>query len=77
MTITGWGSEVTNYLLHRKMRDKGHYSPACWKKSVLCRNLTRPAILAEFIFTAERDPAAVVAVEMWEPAFCTGFQAPG
>ena len=44
---------------------------------VLCRNLTSPTILAGFILIAERDPAAVVAVEMWEPALCAGFQAPG
>jgi hypothetical protein len=44
---------------------------------VLYRNLTRPTILAGFILIAERDPAAVVAVEMWEPALCAGFQAPG
>jgi hypothetical protein len=44
---------------------------------VLCRNLTRPTILAGFILISERDPAAVVAVEMWEPALCAGFQAPG
>jgi len=44
---------------------------------VLSRNLTRPPILAEFIFTAEKDPAAVVAVEMLKPALCSGFQAPG
>ena len=28
------------------------------------------------ILIAERDPAAVVAVEMWEPALYAGFQAP-
>ena len=44
---------------------------------VLCRNLKRPPILAGFIFIAGRDPAAVVAVEMWEHALCAGFQAPG
>jgi len=44
--------------------------------SVLCRNLTTPAILAGFIFIADRDPAAVVAVEMREPALYAGFQAP-
>src|SRR5262249_8019995 len=45
--------------------------------SVLCRNLTEPTILAGFDFLPDRSPAAVVAVEMWEPAFCAGFQAPG
>ena len=44
---------------------------------VLCRNLTEPTILAGFDFLPDRSPAAVVAVEMWEPAFCAGFQAPG
>ena len=44
---------------------------------VLCRNLTRPPILAGFMFIAERKPAAVVAVELWEPALCAGFQAQG
>jgi hypothetical protein len=44
---------------------------------VLCRNLTAPTILAGFDFLPDRSPAAVVAVEMWEPAFCAGFQAPG
>jgi hypothetical protein len=44
---------------------------------VLCRNLTRPAILAGFIFIADRDPAVVVAVEMWELAFYAGFQVRG
>ena len=47
------------------------------KNSVLCRNLTEPTILAGFDFLPDRSPAAVVAVEMWEPAFCAGFQAPG
>jgi hypothetical protein len=41
---------------------------SAFEKPVLCRKLTRPTILAAFIFIAERDPAAVVAVEMWEPA---------
>ena len=36
-----------------------------------------PTILAGFDFLPDRSPAAVVAVEMWEPAFCAGFQAPG
>src|SRR5215469_11321827 len=45
--------------------------------SVLCRNLMEPTILAGFDFLPDRSPAAVVAVEMWEPAFCAGFQAPG
>ena len=49
----------------------------CKEKSVLFRNLTRPTILAGFTLIAETDPAAVVAVEMWEPALCAGFQVPG
>ena len=44
---------------------------------VLCRNLTRPAISAGFVFIAKWDPAVVIAVEMWEPALYAGFQAPG
>src|SRR6516225_10176059 len=44
---------------------------------VLCRNLTEPTILAGFDFLPDRSPAAVVAVEMWEPALYAGFQAPG
>ena len=37
----------------------------------------KPTILAGFVFPPDRHPAAVVAVEMWEPALCAGFQAPG
>jgi hypothetical protein len=37
----------------------------------------RPPILAGLGLVAARQPAAVVAVEMWEPACNAGFQAPG
>jgi hypothetical protein len=38
---------------------------------------TTPTILKGFIFIAEKGSAAVVAMEMWEPVLCAGFQAPG
>jgi hypothetical protein len=44
--------------------------------SVLCRNLTEPAISVGLAFSAKRGTVAVVDVEMWEPAFGAGFQAP-
>ena len=44
--------------------------------SVLCRNLTGPAILAGLGFTAKTGAVAVVAVGMCKPAFGAGFQAP-
>ena len=43
---------------------------------VLCRNLTEPAISAGLALPAKLNTVAVVAVEMWEPAFDAGFQAP-
>src|SRR5579864_8088622 len=43
---------------------------------VLCKNLTEPAILAGLAFPAKPGTVAVVAVEMWKPAFGAGFQAP-
>src|SRR5262249_25747839 len=57
--------------------DTAQQSKVAEEIRVLCRNLTEPTILAGFDFLPDRSPAAVVAVEMWEPAFCAGFQAPG
>jgi hypothetical protein len=52
-----------------------NYSATYEEKWVLCRNLTGPAILVGLAFRPNRVTAAVVAVEMWEPAFGAGFQA--
>jgi hypothetical protein len=45
-------------------------------KTVLCRNLTGPAILAGLAFRPNRVTVVVVALGMWKPAFGAGFQAP-
>src|ERR1700687_109368 len=46
------------------------------QKAVLRENLKDPAILAGFSVSSNRVAAVAVAVGMWKPAFCAGFQAP-
>jgi hypothetical protein len=47
-----------------------------YQKPVLHENLEDPVTLAGFSVSSSSVPVAAVAVGMWKPAFCAGFQAP-